>query len=55
MVALAAVCDCRLVPHRRSQRRRYKGLATLRAELIFHSAVIDAPLQCMIFGGDFFG
>ena len=44
-VLVAVVCDCRLCPAQALTERLYSGVAALRAGLVFHSAVIDAPLQ----------
>ena len=52
MVAVAAVCDCWVGLCTGARRA---GICGAARQIGVRSAVIDMPLQWMIFGGDFFG
>ena len=47
MLAVAPICEGPLVrPYYQAiAERLYSGVAALRVEFVFHSAIIDAPLQ----------
>jgi len=52
MVAVAAVCDCRVGLCKGARRA---GICAAARQIGIRSAVIDTPLQRMVFDGDFFG